>query len=224
MNALNLLNKHLEPLIELGGKMYPQSKVDRVYAKLSSPKAGTFYEGSRVRGEITPAESLQKGTVQFSTYYPEVGYFSDHSPEELGIPRVSPVPGKELIKMQRAFQDHVQSNQGKGLYLNTPLSEHRREAYSNMGIRNPVAGQPDLTWQDVPGSETLYGTEAQVLDNRRFKNNSTIAQLYGYQDARNLPSPVAQVLREDLVGLNPHLQQQIDEAALQGHLTLLPPV
>lgn len=222
MQPLQLLNQHLDSIM-LGSKLYPKAKVERVYAKLSAPRSKTFYDGDRVKGEIVPGESLKKGTVQFSTYYPEVGYFSDRSPEELGIERTSPIPGRELIKMQRAFQNYAQTREGRGLYLNTPLSEHRREAYSKMGIRNPVAGQPDLTWQDAPGSEMLYGTEAQVLDNRRFKTNPTIAQLYSYQDAAMLPSPVAQTLREDLVRFNPHLQQQIEEAAWQGSLTLLPP-
>ena len=203
MNALNLLNKHLEPLIELGGKMYPKSKVDRVYAKLSAPKTnGLFYDKNRVRAEVHP-----DGQVAFQTSYPELGDHFDHegwsvySPEEMGMTRTSPKPVRGMIGMQKAFNQILDSHKGDGLYYNDPISAHRSNTYEGRGFAAPP------------------GQSRQFLDNRRFRNNSTVAELLALQDANYFGYEPTALLREQLLAKHPAAAARVQQALSPRRVT-----
>lgn len=207
MDPLQVLNSHLDEIV-LAGKAYPRAKAERVYAKLNAPKTtGRFYDKNRVRGTID-----EDGQVAFKTQYPELADdypegWSYHSPEQLGMERTSPKPVRGLIGMQKAFQEHLRNpdgsirSKGAGLYYNTPVSEHRAAAYQGQGM---VA---------VPG------INHQVLDNRRFQNNPTIAELTMRMDAENMPSNIAQVLREPILARHPQLQTVLETVHLPAAQT-----
>lgn len=196
MNALNLLNKHLEPLMEIGGKMYPKSKVERVYAKLTTPKTnGVFYNQNRVRAEIHP-----DGQVAFQTSYPELGDHFDpegwsvYSPEEMGMTRTSPKPIRGMIGMKEAFNQVLDSKAGTGLYYNDPISQHRSDSYQGRGF----ASAP--------------GQSRQFLDNRRFRNNSTVAELLALSDADYFGVEPTALLREQLLAKHPSAAARVRTA------------
>lgn len=228
--ALALLNHHLDPLVRLNGKMYPKSKVDRVYAKLSTPKLpfinknepNRFYEGDRAIGYIN--NSGEYARVDFITEWPELAALSNsdatwsyRSPEELGIERTSPAPTRDLIKMKRAWVERTRMPDGSirpsgsGLYTNTPLSNHRSDAYLNADFINVDTGN-------------IYN-RLQVADLRRGQTNPTLAELYSYKDAEILKQEMAKALLLNREAKLPMLASQIRVAANQGSLgtTFAPP-
>ena len=123
-------------------------------------------------------------------HYPETGW-NYSSPEELGIATSSPRPMREMAQMARGFQNLLESNQGRGVYTNTPLSAHRGKAYEKVGFE-----------QVVPGSEN----PAQFLDNRRFKDSKALAEVYLKGDIANLDIDLADATARGL--LNKHLDLQ----------------
>lgn len=64
MNALDLLDDHL---VKIGSKLYPKSRIDRIYEKLNTPKSDIFYEGNRVKSYID-----SDGEVTVTTRSPDV--------------------------------------------------------------------------------------------------------------------------------------------------------
>lgn len=212
-NALALLNNHLNEIM-IAGKAYPKEKVQRIYAKLSSPKqpniypedSTLFYKGQRAMGYIEP-----NGEVGFKTAWPELADpsygnpqgWSYYNPVEEGVPQVSPPPVRDLIRMKKAWQAHVSSPQGAGLYHNTPVSDNRGEAYAEYGFKN------------VP-TESAFYNRLQYADHRRFKNSPAVAELLAIGDAASLAPQVAGVLREDLVARHPQIEQAVNQYQLQN--------
>jgi len=165
LKPIELLNQHLDDIITLGGKQYPKERIMRVWEKLNPPiPTGVFYSGERVKGFIGNA-----GEVSFKTYYPETGW-EYNSRSELGIISTMPAPRKELIAMSKAFNDLLDSPQGKIVYTNSPISPHRAKAYQKMGFVPAT-----------PLDETLASWGAnhtQKLDNRRFQNLPMVKEMY----------------------------------------------
>ena len=202
MQPIQLLNQHLDEIM-LGGKAYPRTKVERVYARLTTPRnTGTFYDANRVRGDI-----YRDGEVSFKIQYPELvnhlpGGWSHHSPQEAGIKQTSPKPVRGLIGMQKAFQSHLRNPDGSirsaggGLYYNQPISEHRSLAYQGQGFMDAT------------------DTSLQYLDNRRFQNNPRIAELMMRLDAEYQTPGVAQALREPLLAKHPQLREVVETVHL----------
>lgn len=195
MQPHELLDEYIGQ-IQLGNKMYDRAKAKRVYAKLTAPKTnGTFYKGDRVRGKIDP-----DGQVSFQVKYPELrddlfgddGGWSYRTPEELGLARTSLRPRRELIEMSEAFNSLLRNpdgsirSTGAGLYYNRPISDHRARAYAGLGFVESPQGY-------------------QFLDNRRFTNNPTIAELLMKMDVEREGS-FAEFLRQPLLARHPQLQ------------------
>jgi hypothetical protein len=86
--------------------IYPEERVDRLYAGLTAIKPKQFYQGQRVNAGIG-----LDGSVDFTTYYPEISYWSYKSPEEKGIVRTSPKPVRELILASAAFKNHLETSE-----------------------------------------------------------------------------------------------------------------
>jgi hypothetical protein len=169
MQAIELLNQHLDEIITLGGKQFPKEKVVRVWNKLHPPiPEGYFYEGQRVKGRISPY-----GEVDFQVYYPETGWTFD-SLLELGISSSSPPPRQELIKMQKSFKNLLDSPEGKVVYTNNPTSSHRARAYEKIGF-SPVPYSSEEEAMEM--AERGFST-AQILDNRRFQNFPIVKEMY----------------------------------------------
>lgn len=195
MQPVQILNKHLDKIM-LGGKAYDRAKAERVYAKLTAPKKpGIFYEANRVRGEIHP-----DGEVVFQSAYPELadhfnpGGWSFASPEEMGMTRTSAKPVKGMGQMNKAFDELMASPQGAGLYYNMPTSTHRADAYTKRGF--------------VPAPDETH----QLLDNRRFRNNPTIAELLAVQDAKQFGAEDTVFLRQNLVAKHPQISAAVKMA------------
>lgn len=221
--ALALLNNHLEPMVRLNGKMYPESKVNRVYAKLTQPKQPSinpehpnrFYDSDRVIGRIDGQ------TVDFKVNWPELispdntsrKVWSYESPNELGKQQVSPTPFRDLIRMKQAWVERTRMPDGSirpsgsGLYFNNPTSTHRGDAYLKSDFID--VPQPISTWEDNE-------TGVQVADLRRWQKNPTLAELYSYKDAQMMDEDTANVLLRNREAKLPHLIPQMRVAARQG--------
>lgn len=196
--------------VELGGKQYPYVKAVRVYEKLTLPRtSGEFYNNNRVRGNVD-----ETGNVTFEVSWPELANadnpqgWSLQSPEELGMLRASPRPNRGLIQMQAAFADRLKHGDGKiksagaGLYFNVPISPGRANTYPGYGF--------------VDASTDQY--QVQYLDNRRFTNSPTIAELLALGDAVSLYPKGAELLRQNLLGLHPQIRDAVEARIARGDI------
>lgn len=225
--ALALLNHHLEPMIRLNGKMYPQSKVDRVYQKLSRPKPPNinpdqpdrFYEGDRAQGSISHGGNVNFMTrwdefrnPEYSDYENDILAWSYKNPKELGIEQTSPLPVRDLIRIKQAWvartrmPDGSIRPSGSGLYYNTPISDHRADAYLKSDF---IDIPPTSMWEEDT-------TRVQVADLRRWQDNPTLAELYSYKDAARMDEDTANALLRNREAKLPQLVPQMRVAARQG--------
>lgn len=194
-------------MVELGGNVYPLSKAERVYKKLTSPRTtGEFFNQERVRGIIRG-----DGGVEFYASWLELATpdnpegWSLLSPQERGIEQVSPTPQRGLIDMIDAFNRQVKNPEGTtrsfgaGLYYNIPISERRSEFYQRRaGFTNINLANKDRRFQ--------------VLDNRRFTNSPTIAELLMLGDAGHIKDlVVAEVLRERWLTQHSQLREKVEQ-------------
>lgn len=210
MQPIQLLNQHLDEII-LGGKAYPRTKVERIYAKLSTPKValeenspgkfGYFYDGNRARGKVYPY-----GEVVFQTHWdelknhPNASYgWSVNNPQELGITQTSVSPIKDLITMKKSWDNLVRlpdgsiNPKGSGLYTNHPISNHRGKSY----LQN-------TNFISVPESNE------QVFDNRLGKDSPFVAELLMRMDAEKFSPQKAAILREPLLQQHPRLTDVVE--------------
>lgn len=194
---------NLNTMVELGGNVYSLSKAERVYKKLTSPRTtGEFFNQNRVRGIVR-----RDGGVEFYSSWLELATpdnpegWSLLSPQERGIEQTSSTPRLGLAKMIRAFNNQLKyddgtiKSSGSGLYYNIPISERRSEFYRD-----------NTEFVDVSLPEQRF----QVLDNRRFTQSPTIAELMILGDAGHLKISIAQeVLREKLLIRHPQLRNKV---------------
>ncbi|MCC5610574.1 hypothetical protein LC612_28445 [Nostoc sp. CHAB 5834] len=164
MNALQLLDDHL---IKIGRKLYPKSRIDRIYEKLNAPKSDVFYEGNRVKSYIDP-----DGEVTVATRYPDVSdKFSVTTPEQngYGVSNLPP-PYKEMGQMFKEFKKFTAEN--PGLYYSRPVSYEGAKISHKMGFKGNIS------------EGKLY------RDTRRFQNMPAINELVGYKDmeTQRIPS------------------------------------
>lgn len=151
MNALDLLDEHL---VRIGNKLYPKSKVERVYNKLSSPPASEFYQSERVQGWVDPS-----GDVSVATRYPDVNpEFSLYKPDNSQMPP----PYREMGGMIREFKDYTQQN--PALYTSSPVGAEGNRISDKMGFDN-------------------HGG-FRFIDTRRFKNLPAVRELLNQEDLK----------------------------------------
>jgi hypothetical protein len=201
---LNAVPNNIETL-QIGNYHYPTSRIEEIHNKLATPKyvledgVDDFYKSPRVQATMELRESsygeASPGTnVSFMTHYPETGWTAD-SPTEMGIVTASPKPVRDLAQLSRAFQDKLNTNSGRGVLINNPLSDHRGKAYEKMGFVD--AGE----FIDAEGN----AYRNQVLDNRRFKNSSAVAQMNLLTDPKAFGDDIASSLSQGIVQRHPQL-------------------
>lgn len=182
------------------GAIYKE-QLQPVYNELSfRPKPINFYESDQLRGNIA-----EKGTVEFVRKYPEIGIESYASPQEMlaeygssmpadkvSILQNYKTPTRDLIRLNKSFQDYSNSPEGARLYSNTPYSPHRGKAYEKMGFqgngvqyldKRPYADQEDFNKLYLIGDINSYGlSDAEVnlgqrIERSRLSSGSRVANL-----------------------------------------------
>lgn len=201
-------------MVELGGNLYPLSKAERVYKKLTFPmNSGVFYQDNRVIGTIET-----DGEVRFYTQWDELKTddnplgWSLLSPTELGIQQISDTPDGSVRRMIRAlnnlltYKDGTIKSSGSGLYYNIPLSSDRAGFYQR---------KARFVNANLPEGKGRF----QIRNNRRFTASPTIAELLILGDAGHLKNLVAaEVLREELLRRHSQLREIVEQkiAAVTG--------
>jgi hypothetical protein len=143
MNALQLLDEHL---VRIGSKLYPKSRVDRIYNKLNAPKTGVIYDGDRVK-----AYSVDGNEIGVATDYGDG--FSVNKPYQPDMPP----PYREMGGMLRQFNQYVQQN--PGLYSARPASAEGYALSQRMGFLGDEARMylDSRRFQNFPAVNELVG-------------------------------------------------------------------
>lgn len=198
MNKLAKVNQLLDDY--LFGNM-STNDMRKVYNEILQPaynkltyrdKSKVFHQSDNFKGIVSA-----NGEVGFQRNIPGYGYSFDSPLEilnsgyydmsqfdDLVKAAKAPQPTRELIQMNRAFQDYSKSPEGSRLYYNLPTSEHRAKAYEKIGF------------QVLPKSDFVDAETAQYLDTRPYADNETFNKLYAVGDLNNYGVDNAQFLLE----------------------------
>ncbi len=187
VKALDLLDNHLAGKISNSNIRGFVDEITPIYDKLTYPKKTTFYESPTLIGSVESS-----GAVQFERNYPELELTAVESPAELKriYPALyrknteifdkylnEPAPVKELIRLNRAFNDYTNKPEGNRLFYNTPISEHRAKTYERRGFQSATP-LDEFTLEDYQDGNYPI----QYLDKRDYQGNDMLNNLYLFGD------------------------------------------